>query len=94
MIYTLGMKSSYDESFKHEKQPMKLGPIKSGPDKGYPGGYAFENPLAAYDHMQQNKKTTKGYEVYGLKGVWLKDVYWSKKDGLFLTNKDLKLVQL
>lgn len=88
MIYTIGTKAEYDASLQNKTEP----PFKLGPDAKYSGGYAFQNPLAAYDYIHQNKMT--GYEVYGLIGSWSKDVYWNEKGGLFLINKDLRLVQL
>lgn len=90
MIYTIGTKNAYDASLTDPDQP----PVKMGPDKKlkYNGGYAFENPLAAYDYIHQQKK--KGFEVYGMKGVWAKDVYWNEKAGLHLTKRDLTLVKL
>jgi hypothetical protein len=93
MIYTIGLKETYDISTRDSKHnpAYKLGPSR---DDLYPGGFAFPNLLAAYDYIYHNKNYWNKYDVYRMVGSWKKDVYWNEKEGLFLINKNLKLVPL
>jgi hypothetical protein len=83
MIYTFGYTESYEQYFKEQGVPRKVG-VRDD----YGGGIVFQTVSEATGYL--SKKDISGYSVYGLLCGW-ENTYWSEEDGFqrLLTNTDL-----
>ena len=68
MIYTVGHRESYEQYFREQECPQKLGCCQWN-GESYEGGTVWETREEAIKHL------TPGFAVYGVMADWEKETY-------------------
>lgn len=67
MIYTVGLRRTYEEYLKFCSSPCKLGQCMEGNER-YPGGSVWQTRKEAQDYLERTKQPD--FAVYGVLADW------------------------